>query len=155
MTGLPLLWKDFIVDTFQISLAADQGASAVLLIAGLLTDDILARFIRIARAEGLRPLVEVHDHLECKRAVDAGADLIGVNNRNLVTLEVDTGVSEDLADMIPAGIQMVAESGIRKPEDVSRMAAFGYSAVLVGESLVTAEDTEGLLKEMVNAGKTI
>jgi indole-3-glycerol phosphate synthase len=99
--------------------------------------------------------VEVHDDKELDRAVDAGADLIGVNNRNLVTLEVDINVSEKLAEKLPAGVQAVSESGIRTPGDVARLAACGYRAVLIGESLVTAEDTEGLLGEMVRAGKDV
>ena len=141
------------VDPFQIRLAAGLGASAVLLIAGMLSDAEMSSFLGIARGEELRPLVEVHDLTELDRAVAAGADLIGVNNRNLVTLEVDIAVSEQLAEKLPPEVQSVSESGIRTPEDVARMAAFGYRAVLVGESLVTTGDTEGLLREMVEAGK--
>jgi indole-3-glycerol phosphate synthase len=152
-SSLPLLWKDFVVDPFQIRLAAGLGASAVLLIAGMLSDAEMSSFLGIARGEELRPLVEVHDLTELDRAVAAGADLIGVNNRNLVTLEVDIAVSEQLAEKLPQDIQAVSESGIRTPEDVALMAALGYRAVLVGESLVTAEDTEKLLAEMVTAGR--
>jgi len=152
-TSLPMLWKDFVVDPYQIHLAAGLGASAILLIAGMLSDTEMASYLGIARGEGLQPLVEVHDLTELIRAVDIGADLIGVNNRNLVTLKVDIAVSEKLAEKFPTGVQGVSESGIRTPEDVARMAALGYRAVLVGESLVTAESTEELLKEMVEAGK--
>lgn len=152
-TDLPLLWKDFVVDPYQIRLAAGLGASAVLLIAGMLSDAEMASFLGTAREEGMRALVEVHDAVELDRAVQAGADLVGVNNRNLVTLEVDIEVSEVLAGRFPSQVQRVSESGIRTPEDVARMAALGYRAVLVGESLVTAEDAEGLLEEMVKAGK--
>jgi len=154
-TVLPLLWKDFVVDPYQISLAAALGASAVLLIAGMLSDSELHSFLGCARSEGLRPLVEVHDAAELDRAVDAGADLIGVNNRDLVTLEVDIAVSRDLAGKFPAGVQAISESGIRTPEDVMRMAESGYRAVLIGESLVTAKNTEGLLREMAEAGKHV
>lgn len=152
-TSLPLLWKDFVVDPYQIHLAAGLGASAVLLIAGMLSDAEMTSYAGIAREEGLRAFVEVHDGAELERAVDAGADLIGVNNRNLVTLQVDIGVSEQLAARIPPEVQSVSESGIRIPEDVARMAALGYRAVLIGESLVAAEDTMELLEEMVEAGR--
>ena len=154
-TSLPLLWKDFVVDPYQIRLAAGLGASAVLLIAGMLRDAEMVSFLGLAREEGLRSLVEVHDRIELERAVDVGADLIGINNRNLVTLQVDIGVSEHLSEKIPSEVQSVSESGIRTPEDVARMATLGYRAVLVGEYLVTAQDTEGLLGEMVEAGKVV
>ncbi|MDF1526347.1 MAG: indole-3-glycerol-phosphate synthase [bacterium] len=153
--SLPLLWKDFVVDPYQIHLAAGLGASAVLLIAGMLSDAEMTSYMGIAREDGLRALVEVHDGAELERAVDAGADLIGVNNRNLITLQVDIEVSEQLAGKLPPGVQSVSESGIRTPEDVARMATLGYRAVLVGESLVTAENTGKLLEEMVEAGKHV
>ena len=152
-TSLPLLWKDFVIDPYQIRLAAGLGASAVLLIAGMLSDAEMTAYAGIAREEGLRALVEVHDGTELERAVGVGADLIGVNNRNLVTLQVDIAVSEQLAEKLPSEVQSVSESGIRTPEDVTRMTALGYRAVLIGESLVTAEDTEGLLEKMVKAGR--
>ena len=153
-TSLPLLWKDFVVDPYQIRLAAGLGASAVLLIAGMLSDAEMSSFQDIARGEGLRALVEVHDSTELDRAVGAGGDLIGVNNRDLVTLQVDISVSEKLAERFPPEVQSVSESGIRTPADVARMAALGYRAVLIGESLVTAGDTEGVLKEMLKAGRS-
>ncbi len=152
-TGQPLLWKDFVVDPYQIELAAALGASAVLLIAGMLTDDQMKRFLQAADRRGLKALVEIHDEQELHRALDLGARLIGVNNRNLTTLEVDTTVSERLAPLFPEGIQKVAESGIRSPEDVKRMAEAGFDAVLIGESLVTAADPGTLLARMVEAGK--
>lgn len=153
-TGLPLLWKDFVVDPYQISLAAAMGASAVLLIVGMLSDSDLTMFLKTASDEGLRALVEVHDARELERAVASGSDLIGVNNRDLVTLEVDTGFSRRLSGMFPQGVQRVSESGIRSPEDVASMASLGYRAVLIGESLVTDKDPEELLRKMVEAGKT-
>lgn len=154
-TDLPLLWKDFVVDPYQIRLAAGLGASAVLLIAGMLSDAEMSFYLDITREEGLRALVEVHDATELTRALVAGADLIGVNNRDLVTLEVDIEVSAQLAGKFPAHVQRVSESGIRTPADVARMADLGYRAVLVGESLITAEDREELLREMVKAGKRV
>jgi indole-3-glycerol phosphate synthase len=119
----------------------------------MLSDAEMTSYAGIARGEGLRALVEVHDENEFERALGVGADLIGVNNRNLVTLQVDIAVSEQLAERIPSEVQSVSESGIRTPEDVARMAALGFRAVLVGESLVTAKDVEGILREMVEAGR--
>jgi len=150
---LPLLWKDFVVHTFQIQLAARLGASAILLIAGLLKGDNLPGMIDRVRAEGLRPLVEVHDEEEMNRALNAGADLVGVNNRNLVTLEVDLELSVRLAPYLGGPVQGVAESGIRNPEDVARMADLGYRAVLVGEAFVTSPDPLKTLTEMAGAGR--
>jgi len=152
-TTLPMLWKDFIVDPFQVDLAAALGASAVLLIAGMLEDRELEFFIDITRKSGLRPLVEVRGSAEQQRALDVGADLIGVNNRDLVSLEVDTGMSENLASGFPTDIQAVAESGIRDPESVKLMKDIGYRAVLVGEALVIQDDPGVLLKSMVGAGR--
>ena len=152
-TDLPLLWKDFVIDPYQIQLAASMGASAVLLIAGMLDDREMGAFLDMAARVELKALVEVHDEPELERAIACGAQLVGVNNRNLVTLEVDMSVSEQMASRFPSGVQKVAESGIRTPEDVARMAAAGFDAVLIGESLVTADDPGDLLKQMVKAGK--
>jgi indole-3-glycerol phosphate synthase len=152
-TDLPLLWKDFVVHPFQIELAARMGASAILLIAGLLKGKDLSEMIDRARAEGLRPLVEIHDENELDRTMDAGADLVGVNNRNLVTLEVDLELSGRLAPHLGGTVQSVAESGLRNPEDVIRMADLGYRAVLVGEAFVTSPDPLKSLADMVRAGR--
>jgi indole-3-glycerol phosphate synthase len=152
-TELPLLWKDFVIDPYQIHLAAALGASAILLIVGLVPDGELRSFIHLARESGLSSLVEIHREEELGRALSAGADIVGVNNRNLVSLEVDTSTSERIAPLFPSGLRTVAESGTRGPEDVRRMAGLGYRAVLVGEALVTAGDPESLLEEMVKAGR--
>ena len=151
-TSLPLLWKDFVVDPYQIRLAAGLGASAVLLIAGMLTDTEMSSFLSIAREQGLRALVEVHSPVDLDRSLEAGADLVGINNRDLLTLKVDIRVSVEMAERIPGEIQAISESGIKSPEHVRTMAALGYRAVLVGESLVTAGGAERLLREMVEAG---
>ena len=151
-TGLPLLWKDFVVDPFQIELAAHLGASSILLIAGLLMGNDLALMIERVRNEGLRPLVEIHDGDELDRALDSGADLVGVNNRDLVTLEVDLDLSARLASRLVGPVQGVAESGMRGPGDVKKMASLGYRAVLVGETLVTSADPHQSLAGMVRAG---
>ena len=150
---LPMLWKDFVVDPYQIRLAAALGASAVLLIVGLVPDDEIRSFIRLARALDLTPLVEIHNESELEKALSSGADLLGVNNRNLFSLEVDISTSERIAPLLPSGFRMVSESGMKKPDNVRRMAELGYRAVLVGEALVTAEDPGALLGEMVEAGK--
>lgn len=152
-TRLPLLWKDFVIDPYQVRLAAALGASAILLIAGMLDDREMKAFLGMATRAGLKALVEVHDGAELERALACGSTLVGVNNRNLVTLEVDISVSEQMAPSFPVGVQKVAESGIRTPEDVTRMAKAGFDAVLIGESLVTADDPAGLLERMVEAGR--
>lgn len=134
---IPILRKDFIVTDYQVDEAAALGADAVLLIAGALADPELRRLREAAAALGLASLVEVHDQAELDRALEAGADAVGVNSRNLRTLEVDLGVAAALARRIPNDIVSVAESGIRSGEDIRRLAALGYDAFLVGECLVT------------------
>ncbi|HEY7498932.1 MAG TPA: indole-3-glycerol phosphate synthase TrpC [Vicinamibacterales bacterium] len=138
--ALPILRKDFIVDRYQLLEAAVHGADAVLLIVGALDDGALARLSREARELELAALVEVHDAGELRRAIDAGADIVGVNSRNLRTLSVDPSVLDDLIGQMPAGISAVAESGIRTEGDISRLTARGYHAFLVGERLVTEPD---------------
>jgi indole-3-glycerol phosphate synthase len=155
ISDLPLLWKDFVVDPYQVKLAASLGASAILLIVGMLDDREMGAFLDMAARAGLKALVEVHDEPELEKAIACGARLVGVNNRNLVTLDVDISVSEGMAELFPPGVQKVAESGIRTPEDVARMTKAGFDAVLIGESLVTADDPATLLKRMVDAGTAV
>lgn len=137
---LPLLRKDFIIDARQIREAADAGADAILLIARILTAAELRRWHALARAAGLAALVEVHDGAEMDRALSLGANLIGVNNRNLDTFAVDIGLTGQLAARIPAearaGRVLVAESGIHHRADVERLRRAGAGAILVGESLM-------------------
>lgn len=152
-TELPMLWKDFIVDPYQIHLAAALGASAVLIIIGLVPDDKTRDFIRLARELGITALVEIHREDELERALSAGAEIVGVNNRNLVSLEVEPEKAEKMGSLFPAGLRSVSESGMKGPADVRSMAGLGYRAVLVGEALVTAGDPGSLLREMVEAGK--
>jgi indole-3-glycerol phosphate synthase len=140
--NLPVLRKDFTVDERDVVDARLMGADAVLLIVAALDDDELTRFAGLAARLGLAALVEVHDEGELDRALAAGATLIGVNGRDLRTFEVDLGVFERLAGRMPAGVVTVAESGLRTPDDARRVAAAGYDAVLVGESLVTSADPE-------------
>jgi len=138
--SLPVLRKDFTVSALDVCDARLMGADAVLLIVAALADDELASFLELADHLDLSALVEVHDEVELKRALAAGAGLVGVNQRDLRTFEVDPHRAIALAELMPAGVVAVAESGIRTPDDVSTLAAAGYQAVLVGETLVRSDD---------------
>jgi indole-3-glycerol phosphate synthase len=131
-----LLRKDFIFDPYQVLEARAFGADALLLIVMLLEPDALRDLLARTRALGMEPLVEVHDEEELSAAVEAGATVIGVNNRDLRTFQEDLGLFERLAPLAPAGVTLVAESAIRAPEDARRMAEAGAHALLVGEALV-------------------
>lgn len=139
---IPVLRKDFTVSELDVLDARRMGADAVLLIAAALDDEELRAFHDLAVEVGLDALVEIHDEPELERALAVGATLIGVNQRDLVTFEVDTDRAVRMAPLMPEGVVRVAESGVRGPEDASRLAAAGYHAVLVGESLVTAGDPQ-------------
>src|SRR3954471_22356385 len=139
-TKLPCLRKDFIVDEFQLLEARANNADAVLLIAASLTWADLRELHGQARHIGLDALVEVHDEAEMGRAAAIGADLIGVNCRNLRTFEVDLRVALELADKLPPSTLKVAESGIKSAADIRTLRAAGYAAFLIGESLMRAED---------------
>ena len=134
--SLPMLYKEFIIDPWQIAHAKVVGASAVLLIVGALSDEELVSFIEDTQALALRSLVEVHDRVEMQRAIDAGADCIGINNRNLKTFVTTLETTYELAAMAPQGCALVSESGIKTPEDVVQLKEAGAHAVLVGESLL-------------------
>ncbi|MGI6108852.1 MAG: indole-3-glycerol phosphate synthase TrpC [Eubacteriaceae bacterium] len=149
-TDLPVLRKDFTVDPYQIYEAAACGADAVLLIAGILTDDELKTMIGTADALAMSALVETHNAGEIRRAAEAGARVIGINNRDLSDFSVDLQTSVRLTDEIPGGAVFVSESGIRTPADVRTMEEAGAGAVLVGESLMTADDIVGELGELLN-----
>ena len=139
-TTLPVLRKDFTVSPLDVLDARLMGADAVLLIAAALDDDELAGLSALAGRIGLEALVEVHDEPELARALAAGATLVGVNQRDLVTFAVDTTRAERVAAAIPASVVAVAESGVGGPDDAARLAAAGYQAVLVGETLVRSAD---------------
>jgi len=145
---LPLLRKDFLVDVYQVDEARVAGADAILLIVAALERPALARLLGRARELGLDSLVEVHDAAELDTALEAGADLLGINNRDLRTFETDLGVSEALAPRVPAGGLVVAESGIFGPDDVARLAAAGAQAFLVGESLMREPDVTTALERL-------
>lgn len=150
-TSLPCLRKDFIVDEFQILEARAHCADAILLIVAALEQKQLVEFASIARELQLDTLCEVHDEAELRRALDAGFDLIGVNNRDLKTFEVDLETALRLAGKIPAGIR-VAESGIHTGADIARLRSAGYDAFLIGESLMrAAHPAEALVKLLEEA----
>jgi indole-3-glycerol phosphate synthase len=148
---LPVLRKDFTVDARDVCDARLMGADAVLLIAAALDDSELARFHDLARHLGLDVLVEVHDEPELERAVALGADLIGVNQRDLVTFTVDTERAVRMAPLMPGGVIRVAESGVVDADDARRLADAGYHAVLVGESVVTSGDRAGAVRALRTA----
>jgi len=144
----PLLRKDFIVERYQILEAVVHGADAILLIVGALTPADLSGLLADARHWGVAALVEVHDGAELAVATDAGADIIGVNSRNLRTLSVDTSLHERLASRIPKGTLAVAESGIQDQADLVRLGKCGYQAFLVGERLITDPDPGAALRTL-------
>ncbi len=149
---VPVLRKDFVVSSYQLWEARAHGADMVLLIVAALAQTALVSLVERAESIGLVPLVEVHTESEVTQAVEAGARVIGVNARNLATLEVDRRVFGRLAPLIPDGIVKIAESGVRGPHDLLAYAACGADAVLVGESLVTGKDPRAAVADLVTAG---
>jgi indole-3-glycerol phosphate synthase len=145
---MPLLRKDFVIDAYQIDEARVAGADAVLLIAAALGPDDLLALRERAEALGLCALVEVHDELELAVALDSGARVIGINNRDLRTFHTDLAVTERLAPRVPEGVVVVAESGIFTRTDMARLAASGAHAFLVGESLMREADMAGALRRL-------
>lgn len=148
----PLLRKDFVVSSYQLWEARVFGASAVLLIVAALPQEALVSLVERARSLGLMPLVEVHDEEEVSRALDAGATVVGVNARNLKTLEVDRDTFSRLAPLIPSDVVKIAESGVRGPHDLLAYAGAGAGAVLVGESLVRGRNPREAVADLVTAG---
>jgi indole-3-glycerol phosphate synthase len=146
--SLPVLRKDFIVSEYQIVEGAAAGGDAVLLIVGALEDAALRRLLRFADDLDVAALVEIHDVVELTRALDAGAQIVGVNSRNLRTLTVDPGVFDAVAAALPDGITAVAESGLRTPGDLRRLTSVGYHAFLVGERLMSEGDPGTALREL-------
>lgn len=146
--SLPMLRKDFTVDEYQIYEARLMGANAVLLICALLDTPTLAWYLELSRALGLAALVETHDAAEIRSAVSAGADIIGVNNRNLKDFSVDFSNAQRLRALIPSGCLYVAESGVTSPADAAALRRMGADAALIGEALMRAPDKAALLAEM-------
>ena len=146
---LPVLRKDFLVTPYQVAQSRAAGADAVLLIAAMVEPPVLGILMQAARRYGIEALVEVHDERDLALAVDCGATLIGVNNRDLRTLTVDLRTSERLAPKIPAGTIRVAESGISSRADIERLTRSGFEAFLVGEHLMRAADPADALWKLV------
>ena len=149
--SIPCLRKDFTVNEYQIYQAKVLGASAVLLICSILTEDQMKDYIRICDELGLSALVEVHDEREVQTALNTGARIIGVNNRNLKDFSVDTDNSCRLRELIPPNVLFVSESGVRTAEDVSALRKIGADAVLIGETLMRASDKRAKLAELRGA----
>lgn len=146
---LPVIRKDFTVSVNDVADARLMGADCVLLIAAALDDDELADFHALAAELGLDALVEIHDEAELDRALDVGATLIGVNQRDLVTFQVDHQRAVRMGPAIPAAAVRVAESGVRGADDARMLRAAGYDAVLVGETLVTAADPTAMVASLL------
>ena len=148
-TSLPVIRKDFTVSEFDVVDARLMGADCVLLIAAVLTNDELSRFFDLAMHIGLDVLVETHDESELDRALNVGANIVGVNQRDLITFEVDHARAERMASLIPPTVVRVAESGVRNAHDARRLRDAGYDAVLVGESLVTSVDPVSAVRDLM------
>lgn len=146
--SIPCLRKDFIVDEYMIYEARLLGASAVLLICSILSPGQLKEYLHLCHNLGLSALVETHDEKEIQMALDAGASIIGVNNRNLKEFTVDTENSRRLRSMIPPNVLFVSESGIQTAGDVKRLADIGADAVLIGETLMRADNKKAKLREL-------
>lgn len=147
-TAIPVLRKDFTIDPYMIYQAKILGASAVLLICAILKDEELREYGQIAKSLGLSVLTEAHDETEIERALRAGAKIIGVNNRNLKTFEVDVNHSRRLRSMVPPEVVFVSESGISGPKDTGYLLDNGTDAVLIGEILMRSKDKKEMLKRL-------
>jgi indole-3-glycerol phosphate synthase len=150
--SLPLLRKDFIIDAVQVRESLLYGADAILLIARILSREQLNELLALSRELGLTPLTEVHDFHDLEKAVDCGAEIIGINNRNLDTFKVDHQTTIDLAPRVPENCIIVSESGIAHPADIRCLRRAGIQAVLVGTSIMKSGDMAKMIKELVEAG---
>ena len=150
-TTLPLLRKDFIFDEYQVFEAAEAGADAILLIAAMLDHDEIDRLLNAAHGVGLDVLVEVHDRDELNKTLKHHVKLLGVNNRDLRTFATDISTSIALARDLPASLTLVSESGIRSREEITRLGAAGFHAVLIGEELMRAQDEGAALRSLTLA----
>jgi indole-3-glycerol phosphate synthase len=145
---LPILRKDFVVDAYQVAESLAAGADAILLIVAALSESQLRSLHASARELGLTVLVEVHDERELERAAAAGAEVIGINNRDLTTLRVDVNRTFELLPRIPEGATVVSESGFSRPEQLGRLAEAGVHAVLIGEALMRSPDIEAAVRQL-------
>lgn len=146
VTNVPLLRKDFTIDPYMIYEAKVNGADIILLIVAILTDDQLRDYLQLAASLGLTALVEAHDAAEVRRALAAGAQIIGINNRNLKDFSVDFANSIRLRHLIPPTVAVIAESGIRQPADAAAIRAAQFNGILVGEALMRATDKAQLIQ---------
>lgn len=147
--GIPVIRKDFIFDQYQVYESRANGADAILLIVSILTEKTLRQLINLSESFWMQCLVEVHNENEIKIALAAGAEIIGINNRNLKTFETDLNTTERLTPLVPSGHVVVSESGISEPADINRVGKAGAHAVLVGESLVSSTDPGAKMRELV------
>jgi indole-3-glycerol phosphate synthase len=150
-THLPILRKDFVTDAYEVGEARAAGADAILLIVAALDRPRLEEMLRVTRSRGLAALVEVHDETEAEAAVASGAQVIGVNHRDLRTFKVDLGLTERLRKAVPSEIVLVAESGIHGPDDARRMREAGADAILVGELLMRSTDPADCIRQLTSA----
>lgn len=153
--SLPILRKDFIIDELQVIESSLCGADAILLIARILEREKLKDLLTAARESGLAVLTEIHDRADLDKAVGSGADIIGINNRDLDTFGVDNKTTLELAPMVPGPRVVVSESGISDVEDIRLLKDSGISAVLVGSSLMASDDIAKKTRELVEAGKNV
>ncbi len=147
-TDLPILRKDFVTDPYEVAEARACGADAVLLIVAAYEDTLLRDLIAVTKSRGLAGLVEVHDERETAAALEAGAQAVGVNHRNLRDFSVDLGLTQKLRKLVPEKVVLVAESGIHGPEDARRMREAGADAILVGELLMRSTDPAAQIREL-------
>ncbi|PIP36237.1 MAG: indole-3-glycerol phosphate synthase [Desulfobacterales bacterium CG07_land_8_20_14_0_80_52_14] len=150
---LPVLRKDFIIDAVQIAQSFINGADAILLIARILSKEQLEEMVGICKDFGMHALVEIHDEKDLEKALACNASIIGINNRDLDTFQVDIGVTIRIAPLVPEDCVVVSESGIRSAEDIRKLKPLGIRAVLVGTSLMDSEDIVSKTRSLVHAGK--
>jgi indole-3-glycerol phosphate synthase len=148
--SVPLLRKDFIFDAYQVYESVASGADALLLIAAILSPEQLASLLELSHSLGMSCLVEVHDEREMDKALQSGASIIGINNRDLNTFKTDIETTRRLRPLVPGGKIVVSESGISHGDDVIKLKAWGVDAILVGEALVTASDIPSRIKELMS-----
>ena len=153
--SLPILRKDFIIDEIQVRESRFYEADAVLLIARILSKNQLKELLVFSKELGLTPLTEIHDHDDLEKAYDCGAEVIGINNRNLDTFEVSLRTTLDLAPLVPKGRILVSESGISDKEDIQLLGRSGIRSVLVGTSLMESKDMARKTRELVDSGSQI
>ena len=152
--SLPAIRKDFMLDTYQVTEARALGADCILLIMAALEDSQAAELAAAAHDWGMDVLVEVHNGEELDRGLDVDSDLVGINNRNLKTLEVDLAITEELTPRVPKDRVVVCESGLSGPEDLVRMSEVGARCFLIGESLMRQDDIAGAVRDLLAPGET-